>query len=1739
MMRKLLYSFLFFISSKSFPKRLSTPSLGLLCVGMFFVVSSNYGQCGFGGSQSGTTQSIIYNRNNVSGNIGAVTFTGVPMGRYVGVNVIQGLTYTINAASNQSFRKRITLYNATSTGTTIGSADASNNNGDATINWTATFTGTLYVRVNNRTSCTSTAGNNSTITVSYTGGNNIFDLPNANAEGTNSWIAHVYDFSDSANVNPLSDTDAFTNGSYLGYFLQSNTVTGNTTSFSQDYGGGLTPTVPFTAAGASQNFYGETFAVRYRMRSTLPAGCYFVAVRGDDGVRLFVDGVKVFDAWIQQGPTQYTNVLVYLNGNSQLVLDYYDKDEANVTDFTISPADDTVNSVNDINTSGPVYRCANGGNTVLDGSSIIYQGANSNPSIKFQWQSSPDNVTWTNINTNGTSENYTVQSTNPGTQTTVYYRRNITGTASNAGSCIYSTPSIAVITSPDSNPVIGATMAGNVNQCPSVTGQVYSVTATNASSYSWTVPAGWTITSGQGTNSITVTTGTAGGTISVTAANGCNKTAVRNLAVTVGANNTMTLNSAASTIAQTVCINNAITNIRYNTTGATGATFSGLPAGVTGTWAANVVNINGIPNTTAGSPFNYTVTLTGGCGTSTATGTITVNPVHTITAGSNQSVCQNNAINPIALTWGGGATGATVTGLPEGVTSSISGNTLTISGAPTVSGIFNYNVTTTGNSCAAATTTGTITAGIGNNTITYNNGNSNSVCVSVDENQTANFTAPAGTYFNTVSFASYGSPTGSCGTFQINYTCHSAVKSQAFTESSLLGNTGTISFMADNANFDDPCVSTFKAYKAVARYSEPICAGTIPGQILGSLPTGNGTYTYLWEMSTTSSTSGFSAAPGTNNNQNYTPTIAVTANTWFRRTVTSGGSCPNVSAVVLIKVNPMPTLTGATQAAAVCSGSAATINLTGLLANSTSTISYTINNVAQIPITSVVATAGGTASFTTPALTFANNGQTLQITGVTTTSATPNCSASFTTNVTLAVNPTPTLTGASQAVPVCTGSAATINLAGLLANSTSTISYTINNVAQTPAASVVATVGGIASFTTPVLTSANNGQTLQITGVITTSATPNCSASFTTNVTLSVNPLPTPTVVKDKDFTCESGGSVTVSNLPANWTINQTGQAIQTLTGTGSSGTISGLVTGNYNFTVTNNTSGCTSNTITININNQTSSTTWNGSNWSNGEPDGSKSAIISSVVPNQPFTIAKPNVDACSLTITVPNGSQVIVPSGVTLTITNAVTSNGRLIFKNNSSLLQTTNVQNSGNIVYERETNIRRFDLTYWSSPVTKAGGFTMHDFSPTTLFDKYFYFNPSSTWVTNMNGTMSMETGNGYSIRGPQEFDTVTPSVFTGTFTGVPNNGDITVAGVTNNGVVTMPIIIDKFFLFGNPYPSAIDVNALLDANLNVLGALYFWTHVTPPQKPSEDNTYRYSSNDYVVYTSTGATNVEGGPAAKPFDGFIAAGQGFIAKPKATQIHFNNGMRVGETHNGQFFKTAKSSNVEKNRVWLNITSNEGAFKQILVGYIQGATNNVDFNYDAATVGGNSFVDFYSINETKKLTIQGRALPFDNADVVPLGYKTTVAGNFTIAIDHGDGFFKTQEVYLEDKITGKVINLRNENYTFSTLVGTFTDRFVLKYTNKTLGTGDFENPENSVLVSVKNKVVSITSSTETIKEVNIFDVGAQLLYSKNKVNSSELQITNLHSSDQVLLVKITLENGATITKKVIYSNL
>ncbi|MFV5697720.1 hypothetical protein ACM55H_05065, partial [Flavobacterium sp. ZT3R17] len=98
--------------------------------------------------------------------------------------------------------------------------------------------------------------------------------------------------------------------------------------------------------------------------------------------------------------------------------------------------------------------------------------------------------------------------------TTAYRGNNFT----NSGLLSGSQPIVTVCSPVNAVGVI----AGATIFCPNQTGVAYSISAVSgATNYIWTVPAGATVTSGQGTTSITVNFGTTSGNVSVTPSNVC------------------------------------------------------------------------------------------------------------------------------------------------------------------------------------------------------------------------------------------------------------------------------------------------------------------------------------------------------------------------------------------------------------------------------------------------------------------------------------------------------------------------------------------------------------------------------------------------------------------------------------------------------------------------------------------------------------------------------------------------------------------------------------------------------------------------------------------------------------------------------------------------------------------------------------------------------------------------------------------------------------------------------------------------------------------------------------------------------------------------------------------------------------------------------------------------------------------------------------------------------------------
>ncbi len=502
-------------------------------------------------------------------------------------------------------------------------------------------------------------------------------------------------------------------------------------------------------------------------------------------------------------------------------------------------------------------------------------------------------------------------------------------------------------------------------------------------------------------------------------------------------------------------------------------------------------------------------------------------------------------------------------------------------------------------------------------------------------------------------------------------------------------------------------------------------------------------------------------------------------------------------------------------------------------------------------------------------------------------------------------------------------------------------------------------------------------------------------------------------------------------------------------------------------------------------------------------------------------YTVASgTHLSACELHINT--GATLIIEANASITVRGVVITNGTFTVESSGSLVQTDDrVVNAGTgtFLVKRNTEpVTRFDYTYWSSPVV---GTTCFNVSPNTLLDKYFKYNTATnSWQNIPYGIDVMLGGKGYIIRSPQTFSTTIPEIFTARFLGRPNNGRIS-PDVTQNGT--------SWNLLGNPYPSAIDADLFLSNanNVGVVGGtIYLWTHKTP--LAAGGTGFIYSTADYAAYNYTGgvATQPVG---VLPFEGKIASGQGFfvegLANAKAT---FNNSMRV-QSENSQFYRMA---NVPKYRFWLNLSNNQGAFNQMLVGYIPGATEGYDRGFDGKVFGG-TYVNLYSIIENENLTIQGRPAPFQANDVVTLGYKTTIAGDFAITLPAFEGVFVDQDVYLEDKESNVTHNLKIAPYHFTSSIGTFNQRFKLRYSTTSLAIPELIGT-NEIKVKTNEATISVLSTSNAIKSIAVFDVLGKQIFQKNKLDANQFDIDGIQRNNQLLLVKITLQNDAVVLKKI-----
>ena len=858
----------------------------------------------------------------------------------------------------------------------------------------------------------------------------------------------------------------------------------------------------------------------------------------------------------------------------------------------------------------------------------------------------------------GTAGNVVTYNLNGGSNTTATIAAGGTATVTVNAATTAQTLNLVSVANVSCSNTLSGTASVTINALPSANagldqtvcaGAQVTLSGAGTGTYTWNN----SVTNGVAFTAVNATTSPITTTYTLTVTNANNCTAQDQVNVTV---NSSPIITAVSN--QTVCNGSQTTAITFanNLTGTTYAWTNNTPSiGLAATGSGNIAAFTAV--NTGSAPVTATISVTGtnsGCTSAPATTfTISVNPTPTVNNFTNQTVCagsSNAAVVP---------TGAT-TGTNYNWTNSNTTIGLAASGNGTIPTFTAVNAGAT-----AVTSTVTVTPVFG--------GNMGTVFAEAAENGSVTLTAPAGTYFTGVQFASYGNPTGTLGSYTLG-TCNSS-SSLSVVQNLAVGQT-TVTIPANNATFGNPCGTTPKSLAVVLTYGTygTSCSGTPKSYTITVNPTpvvANKTATICSGTAFTATTVGSDVVPA---GTQYTWTVVPNANvtgasnqatavSTISQTLTNtsntvqtvvytvtpiSGTCTGVSFTVTVTVNPKPTVTA--QAVAICSGTAFSVapsNGSGNIVPTGTTYSWS----APAAITGISGLASGSAQ-TTIAGTLSNSTSApINVTYVVTPTTSSCTGSSF--NVVVTVNPRPAIT--NMTTSVCSGSAFTaspVNVTNGVVPAGTTYTWTVAPNANVTGETAVATASNNIS---QVLTNSTLNAEL-----VTYTVTPTAGicAGSTFSLAVTVNPIP---VIANKTATICSGTAFTVSPTTAGsdlvptgttytWTVaanaNVTGETSQAV----AQSTISQNLINTTNtvetvvYTVTPTFGGCTgaSFTVTVTVN-----------------PTPSIITQVTSACSGTAFTLSP------------TNGSGNIVPAGTTYTWT--VVDNPNVVGETNAVTAQT----------------------------------------------------------------------------------------------------------------------------------------------------------------------------------------------------------------------------------------------------------------------------------------------------------------------------------------------------------------------------------------------------------------------------------------------------------------------------------
>jgi hypothetical protein len=551
-------------------------------------------------------------------------------------------------------------------------------------------------------------------------------------------------------------------------------------------------------------------------------------------------------------------------------------------------------------------------------------------------------------------------------------------------------------------------------------------------------------------------------------------------------------------------------------------------------------------------------------------------------------------------------------------------------------------------------------------------------------------------------------------------------------------------------------------------------------------------------------------------------------------------------------------------------------------------------------------------------------------------------------------------------------------------------------------------------------------------------------------------------------------------------------------------------------------------------------------------------------------------------------------------------IQNNGFLYLRNEAQLLQgttgTSTNKGLGRLSVFQEGTSDNFDYNYWCSPVGNASAtpgnenFGITQFhvptsaiasNPATIVTGYdgassaASLSIASYWIwrflSGINYSEWVQTaaastiaaGQGFTMKGTAGTDPITVGESTANNPGGAQRYDF--RGKPNDGNITVNVAADKLTLTGNPYPSALHVNAfLLDpSNTDCTGIAYYWeqnktinSHVlvnyqggygTFSPIGTGPTTYGvYVPATFNSYNNDGSLNVVGTSSGLAIQRkYAPIGQGFMIKGKATGAPVS--VTLKNTHRSYYKEADVYSQFERvlkkedqlNRdntgpeqlsvIRLNTIMNNQLTKQLALVFLPTATDGVDRGIDALSPSDEALpYDVYFDLDSNKYVIQGTA--FELYKRIPLGIKTATATSFSFDASVVSQFDAAQPIYLYDAENDSYHNIKNSPYTVNLEAGTHHNRFELTFVNS-LGTNPSQSSQIVITHQTSEHMLEVANpNAVALASISLYDLaGKQLLYQDQMGNAHNYEFSTMNLTQGLYIAKLITRNNEHVVKKIL----